>query len=202
MTRKFNIKYTCQHCGKQTTAETDFGRWMRNHPDLDVVNGIVRTDMDHIILRYKTSLDQRDFQLMMVVEVKERGAESDPCQIDILSFLRQAIERKQLNMYQRVRKDKKGGVGCLQLYSKLNHRWVRFRFFGVFLLQFENTGPANSKWIKWNRQPITEGDLVGLLAMERHPLFIHKNMIEFLRDRHAKDPNPDLFSGDGEQQAA
>lgn len=192
MTREFNVKYTCSHCGRQTTAETGFGRWMRNQTALDSVSGIVRTDTDHTILRYKTSLDQRDFQLLMIVEVKEFGAEPRPDQVDILSFLRQAIELRQQNHYQR-EAGQVGGNGSFKLRSKMNNRMVRVRFLGVHLLQFEKTNPADSRWIKWNRKPIDSGTLLGVLAMERDPKDPSRMMIEFLRDRHRKNHYPDLF---------
>lgn len=184
MTRKFNAHYTCDHCGHRTTAETGFGRWMRNHYALDSVNGIVRTDTDHIVLRYKTGLDGRDFQLMMVVEVKEYGAEPDKSQTDILSFLRQLADNRGENIH-----------GCktrksLRVRSRMLNRDVLLRFYGVHLLQFEKTNPDDSKWIKWDRKPISKETLLGVLALERVPDNPDKFMIEFLRDRHRKDKSP------------
>lgn len=180
MTRRFNVHYTCARCGHQTTAESGFGRWMRDQPALDSVHGIVRTDLDHVIVRYKTSLDQRDFQLLMVVEVKEFGAEPDPSQVDILSFFRQIGERAGYNMHGAKT------TGTYRLYSRISGRFVNVRFFGVHLLQFEKTNPNDSEWIRWDHKDITEGVLVGLLAMERRPDNPDQMMIETLRDRHRK----------------
>ena len=181
MTRKFNVYYTCQHCGGRTTAETGFGRWMRNNPALDSGEGIVRTDCDHIICRYKTSLQGRDFQLMMIVEVKEFGASPDECQIDLLQFLAQSTMIKG--------KNRNGGITHTThlLTSRKLGRKVRVRNFGVHLLQFEKTNPIDSKWIKWNRKLISSEVLVGLLQLERHPFHPEKMMVDFLRDRHKQE---------------
>ena len=179
MTRPFNVQYSCSHCGKRSTAETAFGRWMRNNAALDSVTGVVRTDLDHIICRYTTSLQGRDFQLMMVIEVKEHGAEPDACQTDLLSFLRQLAERKSVNMHGAQT------IPPIRVHSKMIGRKVLLRWFGVHLLQFQNTDPVNSVWIKWNRKTISPQLLTALLAMERHPLFTDMPMIEYLRDRHA-----------------
>lgn len=187
MTKKFNVYYTCQHCGGQTTAETGFGRWMRNHPALDSVDGIVRTDCDHIILRYKTSLQGRDFQLMMIVEVKEFGKDPDPCQKTILQFMAQSIMYRGKNMHG-ARTDI-----TRKLKSALLGRNVNVRNFGVHLLQFEKTNPNDSKWIKWNREIVTAGELVGLLALERHPFFPHRMMVDFLKDKHGKSKQQPLL---------
>ncbi len=191
MTRKFNVHYCCDRCGSRTTAETGFGRWMRNATALDSVEGIVRTDADHIVLRYKTYPESggkpsRDFQLMMVVEVKEYGAEPDKSQTDILSFFRQMVEDRGQNMH-----------GCKthisrKLKSPMQGRLVTVRFCGVHLLQFEKTNPDDSRWIKWDRKPIDGGILTGILAMERNPEKPSQFMSELLRDRHRKDENAEF----------
>jgi hypothetical protein len=187
MTKLFNVNYTCQHCGKQTSCESGFGRWMRNHPALDSVNGIVMTDLDFVVLRYKTYFDGRDFQLMMIVEVKEHGKDPDPAQVDVLSFLRQLAETKHKTIYGTPT------VETLKLYSKKNGHKINFRFYGVHLLQFEKTSPNDSAWIKWDRKIIDANTLVGILAMERRPDDPQKWMIEYLRNHHKKEQHPLLF---------
>lgn len=184
MTRKFNIRYTCEHCGRQSTAETAFGRWMRNHIALDSVDGIVRTDLDHIVLRYKTSLDGRDFQLLMLIEVKEFGAHPDPAQTDCLSFIRQMAERRQRNRHGA------NGFSSVKLRSRMLNRPVNVRFYGVHLLQFERTNPHDSSWIKWDGKIISPEELVGVIALERRPDDFKKFVMEFLRDRHSKTRQP------------
>lgn len=184
MTRKFNVYYTCQHCGKQTTAETAFGRWMRANPALDSADGIVRTDCDHIVWRYKTYTDGRDFQLGMIVETKEYGAEPDPSQRDVLLFMDQIFHRHGSNMHG-AKTDK-----TLKLKSHMSGREVLVRFLGVHLLQFEKTNPDDSAWIKWDRKHISAEMLTEILALNRRPDKPRLEMEPFLRDRHRKDIQP------------
>lgn len=177
MTRKFNVYISCPHCGERITAETAFGRWMRNHPMLDSGNGIIRTDTDHTILRYKTHNQGRDFQLIMDVEVKERGARPDKSQADILNFKHQLALKTSHNMH-----------GARTFYthylkSSANGRRVKVKYLGYHLLQFENTDPTDG-WIKWDGKLITVGILVGILTFELNPCYPDRPMIEFLRDRH------------------
>ncbi len=179
MTKPFNVKYACERCGHQTTAETAFGRWMRHQPDLKSSDGIVRTDCDHIVLRYKTAKDGRDFQLMMVVEVKEYGADPDPAQRDILSFFSQTIYVRGRNMHG------SPTTRSLRLKSRMLGRDVLVRNYGVHLLQFERTSPDDG-WIKWNWQFIDTVTLTEILAFNRRPDNPTLRMEEFLRDRHAK----------------
>lgn len=190
MTKKFNVRYTCDRCGHQATAETAFGRWMRAQTNLESKDGIVRTDCDHIILRYKTHKQGRDFQLMMVVEVKEFGAEPDPSQVDILSFLSQAIRSRGKNIHG-AKTDQ-----SLRLRSRLLGRDVRVRDFGVHLLQFEKTNPDDSRWIKWDRKLVDPELLCEILAMNVHPDRPTLPMDEFLRDRHRRKDLPLLRLGE------
>lgn len=181
-TKPFKVKYACERCGHQTTAETAFGRWMRAQHILRSKDGIVRTDCDHIILRYKTSKQGRNFQLMMVVEAKEFGGEPDPAQRDILSFLSQAIRKRGQNMH---------GAATdrtMRLKSRMTGREVLVREFGVHLLQFEKTSPSDSSWIRWDRKLIDANLLIQILAMNVHPDRPSQSMEEFLRDRHRQYP--------------
>ena len=188
MTRPFKVSYTCSNCGAQTTAESGFGRWMRNNAELDSKEGIVRTDFDHTICRYKTYYESRGFQIMMIVEVKEHGAEPDESQTDLLSFTNQILfkNKRGKNMY-----NARTAV-THKLWSKKNQCWVNVRHYGVHLLQFEKTNPDDSAWIKWDRKIITKEVLVDLLRMDRRPDNPDLFMIEYLRDRHKKDSQTKL----------
>lgn len=187
MTIRFNTVFTCQHCGQQSTAESGFGRWMRNHPSLDSKQGIVRTDTDHTILRFKTSTQGREFQLLMDLEVKEFGSCPDPAQLDVQAFKHQFIMQKGKNCH--------GAPTVLtrKVKSRVSGRIVAVRYLGWHLLQFERTSPTDSQWIKWNHREISVSQLLGLLAMELDPFNHDRTMAELLRDRHATRPM-DLFS--------
>lgn len=192
MTKPFNVWNTCQHCGKQTSAETGFGRWMRNHPELrSNIAHIVRTDTDHTILRYKTHYQGRDFQLMMCIEVKEFGAKPDPAQKDILRFQHEFLMHTSRNKHKALTFRSKS------IYSEMLKRVVRLRHYGFHLLQFEKTSPEDSAWIKWDHREIAIDTLVGLLAMDVHPWNL-RPMDEFLRDRHWQSKNQDCLFDAGQ----
>jgi hypothetical protein len=115
---------------------------------------------------------------MMIVEVKEFGAEPDPSQTDLLSFIAQSLFIRGRNMHGAKTTE------SLRLKSRMLKRSVLVRNFGVYLLQFEQTSPLDSKWIKWNRLKITEQTLVDLLRMDRRPDHPDLLMIDYLRNRH------------------
>jgi hypothetical protein len=178
MTRPFGTYYTCQHCGKPTTAETGFGRWMRACADLDSSNGIVRTDTDHTILRFKTHVQGRRFQLLMDVEVKEYGSLPREDQRDLIGFKHQLQSGNGRNL--------NGATTRLtrKLFSTLNKVRVNVRYLGYHLLRFEKTCPVDSEWMEWDHKRIDEGQLVKLLAIEVDPYNPARSMHELLRDRH------------------
>lgn len=198
MTKRFSVMYTCAHCGMQTSAETAFGRWMRNNSRLKSEDGIVRTDTDHTILRYKTHDQGRQFQLMIDIEVKEFGAEPDASQGDIEGFKHQLLIKKGSV-------SKKGKVNQLgediqdvttlltkRLKSRISGRFVLVRYCGYHLLQFEKTNPDDSSWIKWDHREISKDQLIGLMSLTLHPFYPHQNMpvLQNLRDRHKKPSYP------------
>ena len=178
MTRPFTVQYDCQNCGRQSSAETAFGRWMRNHPALHSEKGIIRTDTDHTILQYKTHPHGRDFQLIMDIEVKTFGAYPDLSQRDILSFKHQLARKTGRNI------NGSRTTHTHILKSTMTGRRVRVRYCGTHLLQFEKTNPNDSTWIRWDHKPITTDVLVDLLRFVRNPEHPEKLMEEFLRDRH------------------
>jgi len=190
MTTPFYVFWNCAECHSRTTAQSAFVRWMRNQKSLDSVEGIVRTDMDHIILRYKTSLDGRDFQLAMVVEEKQFGAKPDPAQRDILSIINQLCGTSGRNLRGVKTRTSK------MVWSPMFRRKVRVRWLGCHLLQFSHSGPEDSDWIKWDHKVIDRHILAGLLAIERDPYCPEKFIIELLRDRHNKRRQPMLFGLD------
>jgi hypothetical protein len=161
------------------TAETGFGRWMRANRHLDSSNGIVRTDTDHTVLRFKTHDQWRTFQLLMDIEVKEHGALPREDQRDILLFKHQLMSGFGIN--------RNGAKTRLtrKLFSYKTRRWVRVRYLGFHLLRFQKTSPLDSEWIEWDHKQITEEQLVQILALDLDPFNPARPMYDLLRDRHA-----------------
>jgi len=181
MTLKFNVKYQCSYCNNQTTAESGFSRWMRNERSLDSKQGIVVTDLDYIVLRYETHPQGREFQLMMFVEVKEFGSMLTKCQRDILSLFQQLTVSKTKNIHG------SRGIRPKKIHSKMKNSFINLKFFGIHLLQFEQTNPMDSEWIKWNNRKVGVEKLIEILNMKVHPELIYRSMDEFLRDHHKQN---------------
>jgi hypothetical protein len=123
---------------------------------------------------------------MIDLEVKEFGAEPDPCSRDILGMKHQVTMNKGKNMH--------GARTILtaRVKSSING-WVKVRYMGIHLLQFEKTNPTDSAWIKWDKREITEQQLIGLLLLELDPFNPDRKIDDLLRDRHARDMQPYLF---------
>lgn len=193
MTKPFSVRYTCENCGHQTSAETGFGRWMRHHPQLQPsVAHIVRTDTDHTVLRYMAhvqGIKTREFQLIIDVEVKEHGAYPDPAQKDILNFKHQLAMKTSRNRHGAKTR------WTHKLKSLISGRVVKVRYLGLHLLQFQGTNPKDSAWIKWDGKEITEATLVGLLRLELDPYRPDRIMNELLRDRHDQHEDAPLWDG-------
>jgi len=171
MTRTFNEVVRCKKCGNQQTNETDFERWMRNSSDLDSRSaGIVRFDVDVLLHKYKTLIDNassRDVQFMMFVEVKTMMAEPSESQIDTLSLLNNVLRNRQVNMHHTPRKQMGGQLR--KVYSHAKKKEVRLYLFGGHLLQISGTDPVNSDRMLWDRKPITAADLIRILRFEVNP---------------------------------
>lgn len=167
MTRPFNIKYQCHNCGCMTTAETGFGRWLRENKSLDSKEAaVVCNDVDYIVHKYKTH-EGRQVQCLMFVEVKTNGADMSPQQRDTQGLVYQFLNNRRQNIH----KSKPLQVDGRPRNAKslMTGLMVDVRSFGVHLLQFEKTGPHDSEWIKWDRVDISEHQLVGLLRFDLDP---------------------------------
>ncbi len=173
MTRTFDGKVDCPHCGRSHTQETSFERWVRNHNELSSSDGIVRFDLDMLIHRYKTGLADakgcRDIQCLMFIEVKTFSANPTASQRDTLSMLSQVLRNRQKNMHG----DRKGRHAqhkqITKVFSHLLRRDVELRMYGAHLLQFDGTSPADSSRIGWDFIPITVEQLVGLIRFDLDP---------------------------------
>lgn len=192
MTRDFNQFITCPYCDAQFPAETAFCRWMRKEKQLDSAMGVVRTDLDHIIHRYQRNKVGREFQTLMVIEVKERMAQPSVSQRDTLLHFGQYILNRTRNMHMPKHDLRQfvAGAGVCKMYSTIAKKEILSRFYGVHLLQFSGTSPDDSTEILWDKKPIKTEELVSLLRMDLDPMTL--NEID-LRDHHRKNREPMLF---------
>lgn len=191
MTRPYNVKIVCQACGCQTTAETSFGRWLRMRKDLDSSIGLCIADADYIVHRFKTATDGREFQCLMLVEVKTRGCEPSNAERDTLSIFSQFLRnRKATPTSKRFGLHAVDALHIAKARSHMLGRDINVRLFGVHLLQFEQTGPEDG-WIKWNRKEVTPDQLAALIRFDLDP---DKLTPLDLRNHH-KPEQGSLFEG-------
>lgn len=170
MTRQYTQQFHCPNCKTWHSSETLFGRWIRNCKDLDSRLGFSVSDQDYWIHRYKTHTDSigtREFQLLMLVEIKTFGAELSDAQTDTLHMANQLMR----NRTQTPTKDLKwqAGQAPQAVYSAMLKRNVEMRAYGMHVLTFSHLGPDDSEWMRWNRTPIDEQQLIGLLRFDLDP---------------------------------
>ena len=173
LTRPFRQTIECEHCGKQTTNETAFQRWLRAHREFDsIAQGIVRFDADMILHRYKMVHDgrgSRDVQCLMFIEVKTFNAPVTKAQRDTLSLFSQFLRNRKPNMHGPRTGRHASVTSPPQAYSQLLDKWITVRTFGYHLLTFSGSCPADSGTIRWDTTEISQFDLVKLLKFERDP---------------------------------
>lgn len=168
MTRPHSQQFHCPNCRTWVTAETMFGRWIRNHPELDSRAGYCVTDQDYWIEKWKVDGD-RTFQLILGVEIKTFGTPLSDAQRNLLYLLNQIMRnRRQTPTKELVHQ---AGTAPLKARSVMGGKIsaVNVRCFGIHVLTFSHLGPDDSEWMTWNRQNIDEATLVALLQFKLDP---------------------------------
>jgi hypothetical protein len=167
MTKPFNAQYHCPNCKTWTTQETMFGRWIRNNPELDSRAGYCVSDQDYWIHRFK-SYQGRDFQLLMLVEIKTQGMAMTPAQKDTLHVVNQLMRnRRQTPTKELVHQ---AGSSVVDVHSTMAGKRVKVRAYGMHVLTFSGLGPDDSDWITWDtRHTIDAGTLTAILRFDLDP---------------------------------
>lgn len=199
MTRQFNAKIRCQHCGGITTEETPMNRWIRNHPLLDSKNGIAVFDIDILLHRFRLAKDlkgEREIECMMFIEVKTFGAKPSISQRDTLSLLNQTLRNRKRNRFGDPRRQVDCQLGLS--YSLAKRKEIRLRLLGGHLLQLSGADPGASEWMKWDNKHIDINTLVELMLFDRDPDNLGASREDWMRRRSAPfaalRSQPTLFS--------
>jgi len=163
MTRQFNQQVHCPNCQTWISHETSFGRWIRNNKEIDSRKGYCVVDQDYIIHKFKTH-GGKDFQLLMIVEIKTMGSALTEAQRDTLNMVNQLMRnRKNTNL------NFQAGRGIVHVLSTLNKKKCILRAYGMHVLTFSGLGPDDSEWMKWDKKEIDESVLTRLLKFELDP---------------------------------
>ncbi len=167
MTKQYRRTMHCPECGNEMTTQPEFARWVNTNPNLDSIRqGLFVMDSDWWFHRYKTQLG-REFQCLMMVEIKTNGAEPDKAQQDTLWTIDQCMRNRRQTPTNKIRHQ--AGRGVVKTYSQVLQRFVTLRAFGVHLLSFDAAGPISSHRITWDKKVITIGELEKLLVFDLDP---------------------------------
>lgn len=183
MTRQHNLQIHCPNCGVLITHETSFGRWIRNNKKLCSSSGYCVVDQDYWIHRFKTFRD-RDFQLIMLVEIKTHGSDLSDAQRDTLLFVNEIMRNdrktptKNPTWFQ-------GGSSIRKVKSIIAGREIILRTYGMHVLRFSGLGPDDSETILWDKKLIDQEILTSILRFDLDPFSLRP--ID-LRNHHP-DPN-------------
>lgn len=145
--------------------ETQFSKWVNKHHLLPNTVLVV-TDVDGMLVFHKHHEDMiggRDVQHLMLIEYKTRGADCSDSQRDTLKMLSQALS-KVTSKTKRPRAAKSQRV-----FSSMRCGDVTLKTWGVHLLQFSGTSPADSKQMRWDGKKIGQWELECLLRFELNP---------------------------------
>ena len=166
MTRPFNAQFHCPNCKTWQTQETMFGRWIRNNPDLDSKKGYCVSDQDYWIHRFK-SFEKRDFQLLMLVEIKTMGQTLTDAQQDTLHIVNQLMRNRRQTPTKELKWQ--AGMGLVKVFSTIAKKEIVLRAYGMHVLTFSGLGPDDSKIIKWDHRIINTEILTQLLSFNLDP---------------------------------
>lgn len=167
MTRPFNAQFHCPNCRTWQTQETLFGRWIRSNKEIDSSAGYSVSDQDYWVHAYKT-YGSRDFQCIMLVEIKTMSSKMSKAQEDTLSIVNQLMRNRIQTPTSNIKRQ--AGRGPVSVYSTMLRRYVTLKAFGVHILQFSGLGPDDSDLILWDgRNQISIETLTKILRFDLDP---------------------------------
>ena len=183
MTREYRRLIKCPSCGHKFEGEEPIKAWLRKHPRLDSIKErLVLNDCDLIVHKYARDRDRvgdREVELLMLVEIKTQGADTERSQRDTLNLAGQMLSN---------RRTVKGR--SIEAYSTAKGRMVPVRSFGFHLWQLSGLTPADSQVMHWDRKLVDVVTILKLLRFEADPHTLQK----FDLRRHHTGP-ADLWSG-------
>lgn len=170
MTRPFGVQYHCPNCQTWVTAETSFGRWIRNNEKLDSKSGYCVIDQDYWIHKFMSCGD-RSFQCILGVEIKTMEANVTKAQQDTLSLVSQLLKDGSIPQDKDIPWKDRRGVSLVT--SRLLEKKIYVKSFGIHLLRFAGLGPDDSEWIIWNKEKINTDTLTKIFKFEIDPFTLN-----------------------------
>jgi len=149
-------------------TQTGFSGWIRKNPNLDSIKkGLVAVDSDLWIHRYK-HVAGKEYQFMMLVEVKEFGAAMSEYQSDTLHIINQLLRNRRNTRIEWKAVDDRARLA--ECHSLMSGKRVRVLCFGAHVLKISGDGTF-TQWqhIEWNRKPISVEQLESILRFDTDP---------------------------------
>lgn len=193
MTRPFNTAVHCPNCKTFISAETMFGRWIRNNPELESRNGYCVVDQDYWIHKFKV-YGNRQFQCIVGVEIKTMGATLSDAQKDTLHLINQLMRNRKVTPTSGV--SFQAGTGITTVKSIVAKSDVIVRAFGIHVLRFSGLGPDDSDLIMWDKKEIDVDILTKILRFDLDPDSLRPLD---LRNHHQTPENKNLSLFDDEE---
>jgi hypothetical protein len=167
MTTPFNMQVHCPNCQTLHTWETMFGRWIRNNKGLDSSLGYCVVDQDYWVHRFKTYRG-REFQLIMLVEIKVLGQNLTLAQKDTLHQVNQVMRNRRRTPTKGLRWQSGESI-IRETYSVVHKRKIQLRVYGMHVLRFSGLGPDDSEMITWDQTKIDVDMLTKILRFDIDP---------------------------------
>lgn len=167
MTRPCITQLHCPNCKSRMSFETSFGRWIRDNKELDSKSGFCLVDQDYLVHKFKTAYD-REFQLIMMIEIKTMGAELTLAQRDTLHCFNQLLRNRRRTPTKDLHFQLEESV-VRSAYSFALKRTTNLLSFGIHVLTFSHLGPDDSEWIKWDKKRIDVDTLTKILRFDLDP---------------------------------
>jgi hypothetical protein len=148
-------------------SQPGFLGWLRDNDRLDSIkSGIVATDCDLWVHRYKT-IERRDCQFLMLLEIKEHGKQIDRSQRDTLHIVNQLLRNRRNKTKFQVADEPR----VSKVFSVSANRHVNVCCFGVHSLIIHGDGrDASGCKLTWDsKHEITSQQLESLLLFELDP---------------------------------
>jgi len=186
MTTPYRRTARCPNCNYDIPLEDEISQWIRSHPELDSAKGFAWMDKDLICHRFLTN-HGRDFQCMMFVEFKTRGARLNDVQRDTMHMVNQMFRTDCTTPTKRARDH--SHQTPTRIHSVKAGRRISAKAFGYHLVLLSGQTPDDSAEIWWDKTRIDRHRLIQLLRFDLNPDSLQP--MDW-RIHHAPAPSPCL----------
>jgi hypothetical protein len=150
--------------------------WIRDHESLDSKEKCLSIgDTDLWVHKFGSRETHhrgvnRDYQYIMMVEIKCNGADLNGPQRDTLMNINHILRTKALRTVRNEGKFFDGNPDyTTYVQGHIAGKPIQLHAYGVHKLRMSGHTPDDSKWLTWDDKPITRIQLLQILSFEIHP---------------------------------